>query len=201
VGQQVETAGRGRRQLIMMISLFLLPPIAAWIAWQYLGEHGVSGTTNNGTLISPARPLTFQGLVGPDGASLALSELRGRWLYVVYGKDTCGQACQQQLYVTRQARVAVNKDIPRVRRLLVLDDPADRALMVKLAEEHEDLLIAIGMPEQLRGEFHGENFDTAGGQFFLVDPLGNLMMYYQSDAVPRGVLRDLQKLLKISQVG
>ena len=200
MGQQVETAGRGRRQLIMMITLFLVPPIAAWLAWQYLGEHGVGVTTNNGTLVSPARPLTIQGLTGPDGSPLSLSELRGRWLYVVYGNNGCPEACQQQLYVTRQARIAVNKDIPRVRRLLVLDDSPDRALASKLAEEHEDLVIAIGMPEALRSEFRGETFNTDGGQFFLVDPLGNLM-FYPSDAVPRGVLRDLQKLLKISQVG
>jgi cytochrome oxidase Cu insertion factor (SCO1/SenC/PrrC family) len=36
---------------------------------------------------------------------------------------------------------------------------------------------------------------------YLVDPLGNLMMYYPSDADPRGMIQDLQRLLKYSQIG
>jgi hypothetical protein len=36
---------------------------------------------------------------------------------------------------------------------------------------------------------------------YIVDPLGNLMMYYQPDADARGMLQDLQKLLKYSKVG
>lgn len=199
--EQVETAGRGRRQLIGIIALFLLPPIAAWIAWNYLGEHGVAGTTNNGTLISPARPLQLQQALVADGKSIDPDEFAGRWFYVVYGNNGCDQQCLQQLYVTRQARIAINKDIQRVRRLLVLDAVPDAPLAAKLASEHQDLLVAARASEQLRASFRGENFDTRGGQFFLVDPLGNLMMFYPADAEPRGVLRDLQKLLKVSQVG
>jgi hypothetical protein len=201
VSQQVEKGGRGRRQLVLLILLFLLPPAAAWVAWQYLGEHGVGATTNNGTLISPARPLDLQGAFTANGDPLEQEDFAGRWLYVVYGNNGCDQACQQQLYVTRQTRVAVNKDTPRVRRLLVLDGAPDESLAAMLAAEHKDLLVAVTVKDELRRTFQGESFDTRGGQFFLVDPLGNLMMFYQADAEPRGVLRDLQKLLKISQVG
>ena len=65
-----ETAvqGKGRRQLLSIIALFLLPPIAAWLAWSYLGEQGVSATTNAGQLISPPRPLDLQGLRSAQGA-------------------------------------------------------------------------------------------------------------------------------------
>lgn len=199
--EQVETAGRGRRQLVGIIALFLLPPIAAWIAWNYLGEHGVTGTTNNGTLITPARPLQLEQVLMADGKPIARDEFTGRWFYVVYGKNGCDQQCLKQLYVTRQARIAINKDMQRVRRLLVLDAAPDESLAAKLATEHQDLLVAAGASEQFRASFRGENFDTGGSQFFLVDPLGNLMMFYPADAEPRGVLRDLQKLLKVSQVG
>lgn len=198
---QVQAGGKGRRQLVMLTVLFLLPPIAAWLAWQYLGERGVAATTNNGTLISPARPLALQGALESAEGSLNPDEFAGRWLYVVYGQKDCDAACQRQLYVTRQTRVAVNKDMPRVKRLLVLDGVPDAALAQMLAKDHQDLLIAVGLKNEERVKFQGENFDTQGGQFFLVDPLGNLMMFYSADAEPRGVLRDLQKLLKVSQVG
>jgi hypothetical protein len=36
---------------------------------------------------------------------------------------------------------------------------------------------------------------------FVVDPLGNLMMSYDARSNPRGLLEDLQKLLRLSQIG
>lgn len=37
--------------------------------------------------------------------------------------------------------------------------------------------------------------------FFLMDPLGNIMMQYESGFDPYKVKSDLHKLLKISQIG
>jgi hypothetical protein len=36
---------------------------------------------------------------------------------------------------------------------------------------------------------------------FVVDPLGNLMMSYDARTDPRGLLQDLQKLLRLSHIG
>ena len=40
-----------------------------------------------------------------------------------------------------------------------------------------------------------------GEHYFLVDPLGNLMMHYDLSVPARGLMKDLQKLLKVSQIG
>jgi len=36
---------------------------------------------------------------------------------------------------------------------------------------------------------------------YIIDPLGNLMMYYPPGADPGGMLKDLKKLLKYSKIG
>ena len=36
---------------------------------------------------------------------------------------------------------------------------------------------------------------------YLIDPLGYLMMYYAPEAEPKGMLKDLKKLLKYSRFG
>jgi hypothetical protein len=36
---------------------------------------------------------------------------------------------------------------------------------------------------------------------FVVDPLGNLMMRYDARSDPHGLLEDLRKLLRLSQIG
>jgi cytochrome oxidase Cu insertion factor (SCO1/SenC/PrrC family) len=37
--------------------------------------------------------------------------------------------------------------------------------------------------------------------FYIIDPLGNLMMSYSRAAPPQGLLEDLRKLLKLSRIG
>jgi hypothetical protein len=182
-----------------LIGLFLLPPIAAWVAWQYLGQHGVSATTNAGDLIHPARPLQMDALA--QHAGLAPAQLHGRWLYVVFSRDGCGAVCQRQLYLTRQVRIAVNKDTQRVNRLLLLDHAPAPSLQVLLRKEHPELLVGVLPVAQIDKAFESDKFGITGKQFYLVDPLGNLMMYYDENVNPKGILRDLQKLLKVSQVG
>ncbi len=196
----------GRRQLLGIIALFLLPPVLAWIAWYYLDTHGVSATSNAGTLIQPARPLAEDGLHNSQTSeSQDFSELRGHWVYVIYAGATCAETCREQLYVTRQIRIGVNKDMSRVRRLLVIQQPLAPELGAELAQQHPDLIIV--QPDHNAHQpdwqqpFEDVRFDTSGEYYFLVDPLGNLMMYYDLTIPAKGVRRDLQKVLKISQIG
>ncbi|MEM6405288.1 MAG: hypothetical protein AAF669_01645 [Pseudomonadota bacterium] len=196
----------GRRQLLGIIALFLLPPMLAWAAWYYLNTHGVSSTSNAGTLIQPARPLPEGGLSDSQtGEPQDVSDLRGRWLYVMYAGADCAERCREQLYVTRQIRIGVNKDISRVRRLLVVQQSLAPELRAELIQQHPDLIIVqpdanVQSPDWQQ-PFQDIRFDTSGEYYFLVDPLGNLMMFYDLMVPAKGVRKDLQKLLKVSQIG
>lgn len=195
---------KSRVQMVLIFLLFLLPPVAAVIAWKYVGEHGVSATTNAGTLIAPARPLSFEGLQDRDGKVLGRNPSAGRWIYVLFAGADCDARCDRQLYLTRQTRIAVSKDIPRVERLLVFERQPAAALASRLAREHADLVWVVrsgAAAEGFERSFSGPGFAAAGAQFFLVDPLGNLMMHYDLGVSARGILKDLQKLLKVSQIG
>ena len=183
---------KSQRQLLALLAIFLLPPSAAYVAWKYVGEHGVATTTNNGQFISPARPLQY------DVLGEKAEPLKGRWTYVVLAPQGCEKQCQDQLYLTRQLRIAINKDFERVRR--VVFEPSG-TLSDDLKAEHQDLLTLGALPEAYQAAFQGDKFNHAGEQIFLIDPLGNLMMYYDLSVNFRGMLKDLQKLLKISQVG
>lgn len=194
---------RSRTQLVLIFALFLIPPVSAWVVWKYLGAEGAGATTNAGTLVSPARPLQLVGLIQPDGTALPEDEFRGRWAYVLFAPGDCDDACQRQLYLTRQLRLAMSKDIPRVQRLLILAEQPSPELVRQLAEEQADLRWVV-LGEQsgpLLQAFSGAGFAPVGEQFFLVDPLGNLMMFYDLEVPAKGMMKDLQKLLKISQIG
>ena len=57
---------RGRRILLVLAAIFLLPVVIAF-AMYYSGVGRPAGSSSQGELIDPARPLEVRGLKNPDG--------------------------------------------------------------------------------------------------------------------------------------
>ena len=47
----------------------------------------------------------------------------------------------------------------------------------------------------------GKQKQLEDGAIYLIDPIGNLMMKYDTTITSRGMLKDIKKLLKISNIG
>jgi hypothetical protein len=75
----------------------------------------------------------------------------------------------------------------------------------ELAEIFPGLVIvplAAAEPGDLAGVFALDGQPPLQAErLYLVDPLGNFMMYFEADDDPRGVIKDLEKLLKWSGLG
>jgi len=152
--------------------------VLAWAAWHFKWGTGSAG--NYGELIAP-QPLS--------GA--AFQELRGKWVLVTLDGAACDAYCERKLYFMRQLRTAQGKERSRVERLWVItDDGPPRA---ELLAAIEGTRISRVKPDG----FPGDPVD----HIYLVDPLGNLMMRFPRDPDPSRMLKDLQRLLKYSQVG
>lgn len=196
-----------RQALVLLALLFLTPVFVAWLM-QMNAERGwrPGGTTNKGVLIQPPRPLTLpSGLVGATGEPLSQNFLGGKWTLIYIGDAACDAACREKLYYLRQVRLAQGENLRRVQRLfLATGAPAETGLPEVLAE-YPDMAVARLSPGQaaaIAPVFSVESIPMQGsGNVYLVDPLGNLMMYYRPDADPRGMIQDLQRLLKYSHTG
>jgi hypothetical protein len=179
-----ETAARrGRWTLVALGALFVLPVAIGWIA--YLTGFVPGATSNYGTLLEP-RPLVLA----------PLAPLRGRWVLVQFDSGACAQSCERKLYTMRQARRAQGVNAKRVERLwLITDATPPRA----------ELLAAIEGTHVSRGNAAAAAEFPAGAvladHIWVVDPLGNLMLRFPRDADPGRVVRDLERLLKVSGFG
>lgn len=195
---------RGRRQLLALAALFFVPLGVAF--WMYYGPAGwrPAGDASKGDLIEPARPLATLALPTPDGGVTDAGFLRGKWTMLYVGDGLCDDRCRKALYLTRQSRIALNKDMDRVQRVfLVTDRCCDRDF---LAREHPDLLVA--RVEDAASAALLEPFPSydgvpvaAASRIYLVDPLGNLLMSYAPAAPDKALLSDLKKLLRLSHIG
>ena len=195
---------RGRRQLLLLAAIFFVPLAIAF--WMYYGPSGwrPSGDASKGDLIDPARPLAALALTTADGTPTQPDFLRGKWSMVYVGDGLCDDRCRKALYLTRQSRIALNKDMDRVQRVfLVTGRCCDRGF---LAQEHPDLIVARVDDDASAALL--EPFPTYGGvpladagRVYLVDPLGNLLMSYAPTAPDKALLTDMKKLLRLSHIG
>lgn len=188
------TTLRSRLTLFLIVAFFALPAILAWLL-NFSGDFTPQATANHGVLIQPVKPVSAEGFVDPQGAPLAADFFLGEWVLVYHLNGPCEEACQQSLYRMRQVRLAQGKNIDRVKRLLVVDDKATAAWLTQVQEHYPGLVLVRPAQVGVAAAF------PAGDHLYLVDPLGNLMMDYAPEVEPRGLIKDLERLLRISYIG
>jgi len=192
-----ELRWRNLRTILALAALFMLPLAASFWLYYGAGWHPAA-TTNHGELIEPARSLPAEALPAADGMSVR-NVFSKQWSLVYVGDGRCEAQCRHALYFMRQIRIELGSDMTRVKRVfLVTNDCCAREF---LEREHAGLLVLDASGPQaaaLLAQFpQGERADS----LFIVDPLGNLLMRYDTRRNPRGLFEDLKKLLSLSHIG
>jgi cytochrome oxidase Cu insertion factor (SCO1/SenC/PrrC family) len=195
-----------RQALVVLGLIFMAPAFVAWVMHNS-GEQGwrPEGLTNRGSLVHPARPLTMPADMRHGDRSLN-DFLQGKWTLLYIGDGDCDAVCQQNLYKLRQIRIAQNENMNRVQTLfLVTGDSIPEEQGAFLEREHPEtavVTLTAAQAEQIGAVFLIDGVAMQGaGRTYIIDPLGNLMMYYPPDAEASGMLLDLKKLLKFSKIG
>lgn len=193
-----------RLKMLLIFILFAAPVVAAWVWNANIERWRPTTTTNYGELITPARPLGALNLPQLDGKHLAKDFLRGKWTLVYIGPANCDKACQENLYVMRQVRLALNEKMERVQRLWIISDAQVAPRLPVLLSDHPGL--AVVRPQAAARAAVLDAFKVSGpdpveNRIYIVDPMGNLMMRYPARVDAKGVLKDVQRLLLTSWVG
>jgi cytochrome oxidase Cu insertion factor (SCO1/SenC/PrrC family) len=159
------------------------------------------GRVNAGVLIDPARPLPELSLPLLASGQTDTKFLTHKWtfLYVQHGR--CDAECVKHLYDTRQVRIALDREMNRVQRVFIAD--RDCCDLAALHEAHPDLIGVAVAPsaEPLLALLPASPGTINSHRIYLIDPLGNLMMYYAPEANPKGLLEDMKRLLRLSSIG
>ncbi len=201
-GQMRGGRRRSRWTLVVLFLMFATPLAIAWLLNFSPWAWHPAPSLNHGRLIQPVRPLAEADFaeLAPRGAG---GLVHGRWTLVFAAGPECNDRCRQALYTMRQVRLAQGHNMGRVQRLLLLL-PAGRvpAWLGEVRRHYPGLRVArmrAGAAPRLRKLFE---LDGAGRHsLFIVDPRANLMMRHDLDARPKGLIRDLQRLLKASYIG
>jgi cytochrome oxidase Cu insertion factor (SCO1/SenC/PrrC family) len=207
VSEQSAHDRRQRRLLIGLALMFFAPLGVSFYLYYGHGAWHPGGRVNAGELIQPPRPLPSLVLPLQSSGETNSDFLRHKWTLLHVQEGSCAERCRTGLYQTRQVRLALDRDMDRVQRVFIAD--GDCCDFQFLHEQHPDLIAVRMSPAAApllvllpgRGGNQSPGGDATAQRIYLIDPLGNLMMSYAPGAKPKGMLEDMKRLLRLSQIG
>lgn len=205
----MKALSKSRLYLLGLFAVFFIPMFIAM--WMYFGAGSwfTLKSQNHGVLIQPPRPLNEFSLTSNDAATWTHEEFLGKWTIMYLGDGQCDLYCEASLFKMRQVQLTLGRDSQRVqRKFLGLDDGLGDGLgnnsnstnLKEIFKNYPKLQNAWFDPDLFR--IHLPQFkDLDGHSIYIIDPLGNLMMYYSKYATSKGIKKDLKRLLKVSRIG
>ena len=124
---------------------------------------------------------------------------------MIFVAESCDEICMENVYRMRQIHMGIGKHSLRVQKVLFLTNqhPGELSkLFINYAGQQVINTDSVDL-DTLLDKFRSEKVinPTKAGHIYISDPLGNLMMSYPSDINPKGILKDLKKLLRASRIG
>lgn len=194
--QNPQNKTNGRKILLILAAIFVLPFTLA--ATSHLLNLQPSGKSY-GNLIQPPQALNFPVLHESQGKEFKREQWLKKWSVVMLDTTGCAEPCQEKVQLLKQIHTSLNKDIKRVQRVLLVPTAIQGETMNDLEKKYPDLIILAGADADTVK--FADGFNVAGGQVYLVDPLGNLMMSYPEKMDSKELFSDLKRLLKNSWAG
>ncbi|MCC5855220.1 MAG: hypothetical protein JJU10_06000 [Idiomarina sp.] len=183
-----EQQKRNRKVLLIVAGIFILPvTIAKLVLLLGWYEPGVS---QKGNLLTP--PLEI--------SQTDNRELPATWRVAYQVPAVCDEACEHGLYVLSQVFHALGRMQNRVTPVGI---QAQEQIQNLPELPRDSTLQFITLPET-----HALLDEVPPASLLIIDPLGNVVMWYEGSAdrqhmimQARDLLDDLKKLLKMSRVG
>ncbi|NEX64316.1 SCO family protein [Noviherbaspirillum galbum] len=196
--EEVQRKTFGKWKLLVVFAICASPLIASYFTYFVVKPQS---RTNYGTLIDPrGYPIPSSlGSASLDGKPEPLDTYKGKWIMLFPHDAECGEPCRKILHDMRQLRLAQGKDMDRLERVWLVTDksPLDTTLM----REYDGTHMLRADPSAVNAWLPADNGTIPADHWYLIDPLGNLMMRFPKDADPNKIKRDLAKLLKASRIG
>ena len=186
-----------------VIIVFTGPLILSWFIFNHTDFLEARGTSNYGQIINPPILLEDFSLVDPTNLERK-NTLYGKWS-MIFVAESCDEICMENVYRMRQIHMGIGKHSLRVQKVLFLTNqhPGELSkLFINYAGQQVINTDSVDL-DTLLDKFRSEKVinPTKAGHIYIADPLGNLMMSYPSDINPKGILKDLKKLLRASRIG
>jgi len=179
---------------LWLVAAVCIGPMAlAWLI--YFGPFDIAGLPS----LQGSRELVRAGVTLPDDLrpEPEAADAPAPWALIYVQTADCDGNCREAVERLAAVRLALGRELGRVHRMLVYrgERPTftnDAGLELARVDDGRDAewLAAVATEDSLRT-----------GRVLIADPLGNLVASYPPDVPQKELLRDLKRLLSVSQIG
>jgi cytochrome oxidase Cu insertion factor (SCO1/SenC/PrrC family) len=193
-----------RATLLVIAGLFIFPLLLAWLMYTGAIEFQPGSTRNLGDLLQPPVPVPWDG-IQLDGVTdaAAADAFLGHWLVLHAVPGPCAEICREHVTNLRQVHRAAGRQQSRI-RLALLKGPDGNGSFYALQEIYATFRL-LENPDGLLWDTlrtiaaQADPPAPAQGSTYLIDPLGNIMMFYAAGYDPNDLKNDLKRLLTWSK--
>jgi len=194
-----------RVTLLIIAALFFLPLVLAWLMYNGTIAFQPHSTRNLGTLVQPPVPVEWAGVSRSEAPHETAQEaFTGHWLILHAVPNPCAEACLREVADLRQIHRASGRQQARIRLALLHDfeQEADTSALRDLYATFQlianpDGSLWSALDQVARRSQPGA---TVRGSTYLIDPLGNIMLFYPAGGDPNDLKSDLKRLLTWSKL-
>jgi len=184
-----------RQQLTLLgiFALFLGPVILVIMMRSSWWQYQPAGMRNLGHLVEP-----------PVGVALDhATEADGKWSILYVLDQPCDDACIEYISTLRQIHRAAGRKASHLAIVLLTGTQVEPGLRAKLESIYPNFNIVVDPGRATLGTLDSINAgiatDGVGIRTYLLDPMHNVVLAYQTDAAPTDIHKDLKRLLKYSE--
>jgi protein SCO1/2 len=159
----------------------------------------------HGSLISPAEPAPGFTLTSQTGASVSLSDFRGKYVLIYFGFTNCTSECPLTMGFLKQMHDKLGSQADQTQVIMISTDPArdtPEAIGVFLAHFDPSFIGLTSSVANLQSVWTSyrvtvlDNGETHSSYLYMIDPQGNLYATYPLLQNSDGITSDIKNLLR-----
>ncbi len=186
-----------KKTILLVFAMFGVPVLLATLMHSQWFDWRPSETRNHGTLIRPVIQWEVGEVNDVFGQPLGLTQLEDRWFLVLHTPEICAETCLEALYWLRQIRLSQDRHVPKIGLLFIHEPEMSEALIEEVQAISDAFIIVDGADAvTIAGQFPS-NGDSMGR--YILDPMANIIMYYETEQPPDDIRKDLGRLLTWTQ--
>jgi hypothetical protein len=186
-----------RQQLTLLgiFALFFGPVLLVMLMRSSWWQYQPSGLKNQGHLVQPPVHLSIEQARNIDG----------KWLILYVLDQPCEQKCIEDVTALRQIHRATGRNGEHLGVALLSNTQTDPELRVRLDAIYPEFSFladsghtTLKTLENINMDLAKDDTDSSDIHTYILDPMHNVILAYQSNADPTDIHKDLKRLLKWS---
>ena len=186
-----------RQQLTLLgiFALFFGPVLLVMLMRSSWWQYQPAGLKNQGHLVQPPVHLSLE----------QNQDIDGKWLILYVLDQPCDQGCIENVTALRQVHRAAGRNAKHLSVALLGNTTTDPELRARLDAIYPEFSFPVDTGytalETLRNismDLARDKADSDNIRTYILDPMRNVILAYQTDADPADIHKDLKRLLKWS---